>query len=177
MANDLNKVLYKILKVEFIIALISSLLTLSEIINTEYLLKIQILVALITAIYTDIAELNIYNINLITILVLNLSLTKYQAFIDIKAVIFIFLIYLIIYFISRHAIGIGDIYLASILSLSFNLLDSFIFFSYTFIFAAAIAIVMMLFKKADRKTALPLIPFLTIAYYLTLYRFGGIYVF
>ncbi|MBU0278782.1 MULTISPECIES: A24 family peptidase [unclassified Gemella] len=89
-------------------------------------------------------------------------------FSNLKYSILLVIMYHIIYFILKSGIGYGDIKLFSILCLTLNFFDGLYLFLYTFILAGFFSIYLILVKKIDRKTKIPLAPYICLAYIIVL---------
>lgn len=67
-------------------------------------------------------------------------------------------------FISRGQIGLGDGLIVGIIGLNLGLIKSIVFLSYSLFGAALISILLLTFHMANRKKAIPFVPFLFIGY-------------
>lgn len=67
-------------------------------------------------------------------------------------------------FISRGQIGLGDGLIVSIIGLNVGLTKSLIVLSYSLFGSAFISIILLLFHLANRKKSIPFVPFLFISY-------------
>lgn len=75
------------------------------------------------------------------------------------------LLFLSIYFLSKKMMGIGDILLNGILSLSFDsMLNYFNFFTITFLLGSLFVIIGLLTKKLRKNDSIPFVKFMVISY-------------
>lgn len=87
-----------------------------------------------------------------------------------KSVLFgigIGIVFLLISYATGEALGYGDSILICVLGLFVGALELIEILMTTWIAAAIIAMVLLMFKRFSRKTALPLVPFLTLGYGVT----------
>ena len=75
-----------------------------------------------------------------------------------------FIIFHILYFLTRGGIGYGDIKLFCIFTLFLNSIDIIYLLIFTFLYAGLVAVVLLFLKKVTRKTKIPLVPYITLAY-------------
>lgn len=79
---------------------------------------------------------------------------------------------LLISFLNKDAIGLGDVKLLAALGLFFGLWDGLLLFILSLMLSAFVGLFMLAFKQAKRDTAIPFAPFLSVAlvvlYYLYL---------
>ncbi len=76
--------------------------------------------------------------------------------------IILFLVLLFIHFVSKGQLGMGDVKLISTMGLYFNIVTMSIVLFYSTIAAAIVGIVLILFKKAHKKTEIPFVPFILV---------------
>ena len=77
-------------------------------------------------------------------------------------------LFLLIFIISKGGFGFGDVLLNLGLSLSYTTIyNYFLFFSTSFVLGSIYSIYLMMFKGASRKSEIPFMKFMVLAYYLT----------
>lgn len=81
-------------------------------------------------------------------------------------------ILLVISFLSRGKIGLGDGYLLCISGFALGVQQNLALLGYGLLFAGVVAVVMLICKKASRNTKMPFVPFLFGAYLLCLVQGG-----
>ena len=73
---------------------------------------------------------------------------------------------LIISLISKSALGMGDVKMFTVLGLLYGLTDTYSVLLFSVVIMAVVSIVLLLAKKATRKTAIPMAPFVAIGFLL-----------
>ncbi|SFB09866.1 leader peptidase (prepilin peptidase) / N-methyltransferase/leader peptidase (prepilin peptidase) / N-methyltransferase [Acetitomaculum ruminis DSM 5522] len=72
----------------------------------------------------------------------------------------------IISIITREKIGKGDALLFGITGIYLNIFDNISLLFYSFLLVGVFSLIMLVLKKADRKTEIPFLPFVGISYLL-----------
>lgn len=67
-------------------------------------------------------------------------------------------------FISRGQIGLGDGLIVSILGLNLGLTKSFVLLTYSLFGSAFFSIILLAFRMVNRKKSIPFVPFLLVSY-------------
>ncbi len=76
------------------------------------------------------------------------------------------IVLLLIALISKSALGMGDVKMLTVLGLLFGLADTYTILLMSIIIMAVVSIILMIMKKADRKTSIPMAPFVTVGFLL-----------
>lgn len=122
-------------------------------------------------------ELN-YEIDfLVLIWLLMIFILKYiflNTVLNFKVLIFANIIYILIYFASKKSIGIGDLFLNSILSSNFGSIRGYYFNFVVTFFLGMIYSLILLKNGGNIKTEVPFVKFMVFGYLFVMY--GGIYV-
>ena len=74
----------------------------------------------------------------------------------------------ILYVVSKHAIGFGDVKLLCMSTFLCGFIQSFSIFFYALLAIMAVTLLLIIVKKVHRKHTLPFAPFLLIGFFLTL---------
>lgn len=83
--------------------------------------------------------------------------------------IFVAIFFLFLFLITKgRGIGFGDVYTAPLLALFAGFYAGVVYLLSSFIVGALVGIFLMAIKKANKKTALPFVPFLVIGYLISL---------
>ena len=107
---------------------------------------------------------------LVMMAVLGISYRIYEknnSWISMLCGIGIGVIFLIISYITREALGYGDSILIIVLGLFVGAVELIEILTMTWIVLALSAMILLTFKRFSRKTALPFVPFLTLGYGVT----------
>ena len=116
--------------------------------------------------FISLEDIKNYEINtklLSILLVINVGtfhFTKENIFLIVGVIFF----YHALFFITKEKIGYGDIKLFLVLALNLDIFENIYLFSFTFFYAGVCAVGLLLFKKVNRKSTLPLAPFITLGY-------------
>ena len=73
-------------------------------------------------------------------------------------------ILLVIALLVKTALGMGDVKLFTVLGLLYGLFDTYSILLYTIIIMAVISVILLIAKKVDRKTAVPMAPFAVLGF-------------
>lgn len=74
------------------------------------------------------------------------------------------IIFCVLSYLSRQAIGLGDAVIFAILGFALGIYDMLLVLFFAFCLTAVIGIVLLIFKRIGRKTQIPFLPFLFVAY-------------
>ncbi len=122
-----------------------------------------LIISIINIIY-DLKRKKVFSILLIISSCLSLSFLLFydcRIFINCFAgCIVIIIVFLLIFFISKEGIGLGDMFYLAFFSSLYGYFFSFISFLLSFWIAALVLIIPYLIKKIDKKTKIPFVPFL-----------------
>ena len=77
-------------------------------------------------------------------------------------------ILLIIALIVKSALGMGDVKMFLVIGLLYGLVDTYSILLFSIIVMAIVSIILLLIKKATRKTAIPMAPFTAIGFLLSI---------
>lgn len=75
--------------------------------------------------------------------------------------------FLVISYVTKEALGYGDSILIGVLGVFVGAIELIEILMTTWIAVAVIAMILLMFKRFSRKTALPFVPFLTLGYGVT----------
>lgn len=118
----------------------------------------------------DEKSMTISILDLVLLFITELLILKTQEiFISLRVCLFSICLFFFIYSLTK-GIGLGDVILASILSLRFqNITDYFYFFTLTYSIGALYSIYILLIKGANLKDSIPFVKFIVFGYYIFFY--------
>lgn len=168
---------YKYLEEKFYIkvGLFTLIFTMITVIRFNYLVTIELFMITIVAITTCLlsilmiedelnCEISLYLLLILGVLeIFSLVYTEFRF--SFPTILFGNILFLLIYFLSKKMIGIGDLVLNGIFSFSFrNIINYFNFFTLVFVLASLFAIIGLLRKELKKKDQIPFIKFMAITY-------------
>lgn len=135
--------------------------------NINSLFYIKLSIFLLFSFYFIISDLRKYEVNsrlliLLTIIVLifYMALNKKVFLYSLLGLGVLYFLFLLIYFLSRGGIGLGDMFYMGFFSTLFGFIFSILALILSFWLATIILIIPLIQKKVNSKTRIPMIPFL-----------------
>ena len=121
-------------------------------------------------------EVSIFNLLLFFIVKIIFIIINGSA-VSLSTIIFANILFTVIYLFSNKSMGLGDVILNGILSISYSDIYSyFLYFTFTFTFGAIDSIIKIRFLNMRLKSKVPFIKYLVLGYYFTSFM-GGRFVF
>ena len=116
--------------------------------------------------FISLEDVKSYEINtkLLSILLIINVLEFHFTVENIALIVGILFFYHALFFTTKEKIGYGDIKLFLVLALNLDIFENIYLFSFTFLYAGVFSVVLLLLKKVNRKSNLPLAPFITLGY-------------
>ena len=128
-------------------------------------IEVSIFIVLIFLGIEDVKSFEVNDELFYLLIILNLSSIYMHyylfSFLDFICLIVIFHI---LYIFTRGGLGYGDIKIFCVLALNLNLFEGVYLLIFTFLYAGFFAIGLIILKKVERKTKLPLVPFIALSY-------------
>ena len=78
-------------------------------------------------------------------------------------------ILLVVSLAGKSALGMGDVKMITVLGLLYGLVDTYSLLLVSLVVMALVSITLLLLKKVDKKTAIPMAPFIVIGYILSIF--------
>lgn len=118
-------------------------------------------------------EISVYKLAILAaVTITKISIAKTISF---NTIFFSNILYILIYFISKKAMGLGDLFLNGIIGLNFLGIQSyFYYFTMTFILASCHNIILIILKKVKLNSYIAFAKYMIIAY--EIFQLGGYFV-